>query len=37
VVGAAAAILLRERTSRAVAELEAEHNRKTDTSAADAA
>jgi membrane protein DedA with SNARE-associated domain len=36
VVGAAAAILLRERTSRAVAELEAEHNRKTDTSAADA-
>jgi membrane protein DedA with SNARE-associated domain len=37
VVGAAAAILLRERTSRAIAELEAEHNRKTDTSAADAA
>jgi membrane protein DedA with SNARE-associated domain len=37
VVGAAAAILLRERTSRAVAELEAEHTRKTDTSAADAA
>jgi membrane protein DedA with SNARE-associated domain len=37
VVGAAAAILLRERTSRAVAELEAEHNRKTDASAADAA
>jgi membrane protein DedA with SNARE-associated domain len=37
VVGATAAILLRERTSRAVAELEAEHNRKTDTSAADAA
>ena len=37
VVGATAAILLRERTSRAVAELEAEHNRKTDASAADAA
>ncbi|CNM27130.1 integral membrane protein [Mycobacterium tuberculosis] len=33
VVGATAAILLRERTSRAIAELEAEHNRK----AADAA
>ena len=36
-VGATAAILLRERTSRAIAELEAEHDRKTDTSAADAA
>jgi membrane protein DedA with SNARE-associated domain len=37
VVGLTAAILLRERTSRAIAELEAEHQRKTDTSAADAA
>jgi membrane protein DedA with SNARE-associated domain len=37
VVGLTAAILLRERTSRAIAELEAEHDRKTDTSAADAA
>jgi membrane protein DedA with SNARE-associated domain len=34
VVGAAAAILLRERTSRAIAELEAEHQREADTSAA---
>jgi membrane protein DedA with SNARE-associated domain len=34
VVGATAAILLRERTSRAIAELEAEHNRKTDSTAA---
>lgn len=37
VVGLTAAVLLRERTSRAIAELEAEHDRKTDTSAADAA
>jgi membrane protein DedA with SNARE-associated domain len=35
--GLIAAILLRERTSRAIAELEAEHNRKTGTAAADAA
>jgi membrane protein DedA with SNARE-associated domain len=34
VVGATAAILLRERTSRAIAELEAEHHRKTDSTAA---
>jgi membrane protein DedA with SNARE-associated domain len=37
VCGLTAAILLRERTSRAIAELEAEHHRKTDTTAADAA
>jgi membrane protein DedA with SNARE-associated domain len=37
VAGIIAAILLRERTSRAVAELEAEHARKTGTAAADAA
>jgi membrane protein DedA with SNARE-associated domain len=37
VCGITAAILLRERTSRAVAELEAEHYRKTDSTAADAA
>jgi membrane protein DedA with SNARE-associated domain len=37
VAGVIAAILLRERTSRAIAELEAEHNRKTGTAAADAA
>ncbi|MDT5350154.1 MAG: hypothetical protein QOH91_3441 [Mycobacterium sp.] len=37
VCGITAAILLRERTSRAIAELEAEHSRKTDTTAADAA
>jgi membrane protein DedA with SNARE-associated domain len=37
VVGVTAAILLRERTSRAVAELEAEHQRKADSTAADAA
>jgi hypothetical protein len=37
VVGLTAAILLRERTSRAIAELEAEHNRNTDTTAAGAA
>ena len=37
VVGLIAAILLRERTSRAIAELEAEHERKTGTTAADAA
>ena len=37
VCGITAAILLRERTSRAIAELEAEHHRKTDTTAADAA
>jgi membrane protein DedA with SNARE-associated domain len=36
VAGIIAAILLRERTSRAVAELEAEHARKTGTAAADA-
>jgi membrane protein DedA with SNARE-associated domain len=35
--GLTAAILLRERTSRAIAELEAEHYRKTGTTAADAA
>ena len=35
--GLIAAILLRERTSRAIAELEAEHERKTGTTAADAA
>jgi membrane protein DedA with SNARE-associated domain len=34
--GLGAAILLRERTSRAIAELEAEHYRKTGTTAADA-
>lgn len=37
VCGVTAAILLRERTSRAIAELEAEHRRKADTTAADAA
>ena len=37
VCGIVAAILLRERTSRAIAELEAEHARKADTNAADAA
>jgi membrane protein DedA with SNARE-associated domain len=37
VVGLTAAIVLRERTSRAIAELEAEHHRKTDPTAADAA
>ncbi|MEB3983171.1 DedA family protein [Mycobacterium sp. 663a-19] len=37
VVGLAAAILLRERTSRAIAELEAEHERKARETAADAA
>src|SRR6516164_8834252 len=37
VCGITAAILLRERTSRAIAELEAEHHRKTDTTAPDAA
>ncbi|OBA79458.1 hypothetical protein A9W99_20510 [Mycobacterium sp. 1164966.3] len=37
VCGATAAILLRERTSRAIAELEAEHYRKADSTAADAA
>jgi membrane protein DedA with SNARE-associated domain len=37
VCGLIAAIVLRERTSRAIAELEAEHYRKTGTSAADAA
>jgi membrane protein DedA with SNARE-associated domain len=37
VCGITAAILLRERTSRAIAELEAEHHRKTGTAAADAA
>jgi membrane protein DedA with SNARE-associated domain len=37
VAGLTAAILLRERTSRAIAELEAEHERKTDSTAADAA
>src|ERR1700744_100765 len=36
-IGGIAAILLRERTSRAIAELEAEHHRKTDPTAADAA
>jgi membrane protein DedA with SNARE-associated domain len=35
--GAIAAFVLRERTSRAIAELEAEHSRKTGTTAADAA
>ena len=34
ICGVAAAILLRERTSRAIAELEAEHYRKTDSTAA---
>lgn len=34
VIGATAAILLRKRTSRAIAELEEEHNRKTDSTAA---
>jgi hypothetical protein len=34
VAGVTAAILLRERTSRAIAELEAEHYRKTGTPAA---
>jgi membrane protein DedA with SNARE-associated domain len=37
IAGLIAAILLRERTSRAIAELEAEHERKTGTTAADAA
>jgi len=37
VCGITAAILLRERTSRAIAELEAEHYRKANTTAADAA
>src|SRR6201998_469819 len=37
VCGITAAILLRERTSRAIAELEAEHHRKAGTTAADAA
>ena len=37
VCGITAAILLRERTSRAIAELEAEHHRKASTTAADAA
>ena len=37
VAGIIAATLLRERTSRAIAELEAEHERKTGTAAADAA
>jgi hypothetical protein len=37
VCGLTAAILLRERTSRAIAALEAEHYRKTGTTAADAA
>lgn len=37
VAGLTAAILLRERTSRAIAALEAEHERKTSTKAADAA
>jgi membrane protein DedA with SNARE-associated domain len=37
VCGLTAAIVLRERTSRAIAELEAEHYRKTGTEAADAA
>ena len=36
VAGLTAAILLRERTSRAIAELEAEHYRKADTTTADA-
>src|ERR1700744_5535109 len=36
-IGGIAAILLRERTSRAIAELEAEHERKTETPATDAA
>jgi hypothetical protein len=35
VVGLIAAILLRERTSRAIAELEAEHARKSGETAAD--
>jgi membrane protein DedA with SNARE-associated domain len=37
ICGVTAAILLRERTSRAIAELEAEHYRKTNSTAADAA
>lgn len=37
VCGAVAAVLLRERTSRAIAELEAEHYRKAESTAADAA
>jgi membrane protein DedA with SNARE-associated domain len=37
VCGLTAAILLRERTSRAIAELEAEHYRQADSTAADAA
>lgn len=37
VCGGIAAVLLRERTSRAIAELEAEHHRKSGTTAADAA
>ena len=37
VVGVAAATLLRERTSRAIAELEGEHQHKADSTAADAA
>jgi membrane protein DedA with SNARE-associated domain len=37
VAGGTAAILLRERTSRAIAELEAEHRRKADSTPADAA
>ena len=37
VAGITAAIMLRERTARAIAELEAEDNRKADTTAADAA
>lgn len=37
VCGVTAAVLLRERTSRAITELEAEHYRKTGTTAADAA
>ena len=37
VCGLIAAVLLRERTSRAIAELEAEHYRKTESTAADAA
>jgi len=37
VAGLTAAILLRERTSRAIAQLEAEHHRRAETTAADAA
>jgi membrane protein DedA with SNARE-associated domain len=37
ICGIVAAILLRERTSRAIAELEAEHNRKAEANATDAA